>query len=567
MVKKIKLTIVFFSLSFYSCFSQSEDKNPFVNISGSIGLHYDTYSFSEDNYPTFRARYPDNLFRLNANTTIQLGEHFSIPIGINITNQKTLYNLPTVPEGNIVDYISNPKNNISIHPEYKWVKTHIGTHTPNYSELTTGDINIFGGWIDLNPGKFILSANYGISQRAIEEDILFNTVGAYEQKIIAARIGFGKIDASKFTINIVKIKDDVNSLINTPINTKPIEGITIAPLIEVKFGGKIFLKTETAASVYTSDLLNSFDLDSDIVDSVKDIITVNASSKGDFSHVTSLDWKSKKLTLGGEVKYIGPGFVPAGFRNIERDILDYKIKTMVKLFKGKTSINGMFGVRTNNLQNTTLQSTKRIITNASVFSQITESLSINTSYANFGFNNNVSSDLLRIEMVNNTFTISPTYKFDNEQHNHQISANGNFNNFDQFDTSSAAFVASKSKSYSLNYNLMFKKMPLNVNVMLMHLNNETPVSDFKMNNYTSTISYKFMDKKISPSLSINVANISKSGFTKDKRVGVRLKSDYKINKKLKFRFSYRLNKYEYGSVRPNALSTENRLKFSLLKKF
>jgi predicted porin len=115
--------------------------------------------------------------------------------------------------------------------------------------------------------------------------------------------------------------------------------------------------------------------------------------------------------------------------------------------------------------------------------------------------------------------------------------------------------------------LMFKKMPLNVNVMLMHLNNETPVSDFKMNNYTSTISYKFMDKKISPSLSINVANISKSGFTKDKRVGVRLKSDYKINKKLKFRFSYRLNKYEYGSVRPNALSTENRLKFSLLKKF
>ncbi|MFT6127423.1 MAG: hypothetical protein ACJA2M_000247 [Polaribacter sp.] len=565
----MKKSIFFFTLTLFPfiIYSQSKKEESNVNINGSIDLHYDVYSYSEENFSTFRPRYPESLFRFNANLNIQLGKHFSIPIGLNITNQQTLYNLPTIPDENIIDYVSNPRNNISIHPEYKWIKTHIGTHSPNYSDLSTGDINIFGGGIDLNPGKFIFSANYGISQRAIESNSLFNIVGAYEQRIIAARIGIGKIEGSKFTINIVKIKDDINSLINTPIDTKPIEGITIAPLIQLKLGENIFLKTETAASVYTSDLLNSFYLDSDVVDSVKDIITINASSKGDFSHISSLEWKSKKLTIGGEVKYIGPGFVPAGFRNIEKDILDFKFKTGLKLFKGKTSINGMFGVRTNNLKNTTLQSTKRIISNVSLFSQITKSLSLNTSYSNFGFNNNVSEDILRIEMVNNTFSISPSYLFITEKHNHQISANGNFNSFDQFDSTAASFVASKSKSYSLNYNLMFKEIPLNINIMFLNLNNATPVSDFKMTNYTSTISYKLLDKKITPSLSVNLASITKEGFTKDKRASTRFKFDYKINKKLKFRFSYRFNKYTYGSSKINALTQENRFKYSLQKKF
>lgn len=567
-MKKILLQFAIFLVSATSSlFAQNNSQKKSINITGNIGLFYDIYDFTEENYPNFRAKYPENLLRLNANATIQLGKHFSIPFGINITNQKTLYNLPNLPNENIVDFIQNPKNNISIHPKYKWIQAHIGTHTPNYSELTTGDINIFGAGIDLNPGKLIFSFNYGISQRAIEQDNLLNTVGAYAQKIIATRIGFGKIDGSKFTINIVKIEDDVTSLINAPTEIKPIEGITLAPLIEVKFGKKLFFTSETAVSIFTSNLLNPFDIDNEIVDAVKDIITINASSKGDFSHKSSLEWKSKKFTLGGEVKYIGPGFVPVGFRNIEKDILDYKFKSSIKLFKGKTTINGMFGIRTNNLKNTTLQSTKRVISNLNIFTKITKKLSLNASYSNFGFNNNEINNVLRIEMINNTYTISPSYKYSTASISHLISLNWNMNNFDQFDTSSASFEASQSKSYGLNYNLFFKNMPLNINFMGLHLNNQTPASSFKMKNYSASFSYKLFDKKIRPTLLFNLANISKNPFTSDKRFSTKIKVSYKINKKLQFKFAYKLNKYTYGTSRPNALTKENRLQFSLLKKF
>ena len=39
---------------------------------------------------------------------------------------------------------------------------------------------------------------------------------------MATRIGYGKIDGPKFTLNFVKVKDDINSVINTPLYDDPI---------------------------------------------------------------------------------------------------------------------------------------------------------------------------------------------------------------------------------------------------------------------------------------------------------------------------------------------------------
>ena len=565
-MKALKYILIF--ATFFLCNSIiAQEKEKTVQFNGNIGLFFDTYNYSEENYPTFRPKYPENELRLNANATLQIGEYLSIPFGISISNQKTLYNLPELPEENLIDFIQNPKNDISINPEYKWIKSYFGTQTPNYSLLTTGDTPIFGVGVDINPGKFIFSANYGLSQRAIESDAMFNIVGAYKQKIVATRIGYGKIDGPKFTLNFVKVKDDVNSVINTPLYDDPIEGITIAPLIELNIKEKLFFTTETAASIFTSNLDNNFTIDDEIIESFSDFITINASSNADISHVSSLDWVSEKFTIGGEVQYIGPGFVPVGYRNIEKDILDYKVNSSVKLFKNKTSINAMFGIRTNNVQNTNLQSTKRIISNVTIFSQISDAFSINANYSNFGFNNNEINNIIRVEMINNSYSLSPSYNFETTRIFHQINASGSLNLFDQFDALSNAFVATKSKNLSLNYNLMFKEMPLNINFIGLFFNNEMPVSSIKMSNYGTTVSYKFFDKKLSPSLGFNLANITRDNFTTDHRFGMRIKAKYKITKKLQFNASYRLNNYKYGSSKPNAITNEHRMQFALLQNF
>jgi hypothetical protein len=170
-------------------------------------------------------------------------------------------------------------------------------------------------------------------------------------------------------------------------------------------------------------------------------------------------------------------------------------------------------------------------------------------------------------MINNSFSVSPSYNFESKQINHQISVNGSLNLFDQFDVLTNVFVATKSKNLSFNYNLIFKEMPLNINFISLFFDNKMPTSSIKMSNYGTTISYKFFDKKLSPSLGFNVANITRDNFTTDHRLSMRLKAKYKVTKKLQFNMSYRLNNYKYGSSKPNASTREHRMQFALVQKF
>ena len=566
LIKKVyKFIFVLFVLTNF-CYSQVKEK--IVKIDGSMGLTYDGYKYYTENYNTFRPRNLEDFLRFSANANISFGKYFSMPFGINISNQKTSYNLPNLPEENLFNYIQNPRNNIHIDPKYKWLQLHLGSHTPLFSDLTTGDIQIFGAGIEINPGKFILSANYGKSQIAFEPDALLNISGAYDQKFYGIRFGYGKVEGTKFVLNIVKIEDDIFSVINKPIGINPISGITISPLMEFKFTEKFTVKTETAGSIFTSNLSAvPIGFSESFLNTINNIVALNSSSKADFSHASSLEFKSKKFTLGGEIKYIGPGFIPVGYRNIEKDIIDYKINTGFKLFKEKVDINGAFGIRTNNIKNTKLQSTRRAISNMNVFAQITKSFSVNANYNNFSFGNNETNNLIRIEMINNSFSISPSYQINSKNKTHQISANVAINSFEQFDIISNGFVNTNSNSYNANYMIMFKKNPLNISFSGLLLDNKSPISTLNLINFSTNIGYKFYQKKITPTLNLGYAIINKDNFTADKRVNIKLKTLYKINKKLDFNLSYLFNNNKYGSYRPNGLLNENIFQLSMLKKF
>ncbi|MDX1326088.1 MAG: hypothetical protein R3299_00190 [Arenibacter sp.] len=547
--------------------SEDERKEPPIDFTGSLGFFYDYYSFSQENYASFRPRYPENLVRLNAQMNISFGKYLSIPISVNMTNQEVTYNLPSVPEESVLDYVQNPANQLSINPKYKWAQGFFGTQTPFYSPLSTGDIPIFGVGVEVNPGRFILSAATGKSQRAIEPDVGLNIPGAYEQSIVAARIGIGKLEGSKFTLNMVRIKDDVTSVNTAPVGVQPIEGVTISPYAEFELFEKLHLQTETAGSVYTSDVLHSGTSEDDLVTALKDVITINASSTVDFSHNTRIDWKGNAFQLGAEVAYIGPGFLPVGYRFIERDILDYKINTGVKLWGDKIHLTGSFGIRTNNLQSTKLSSSKRVISNANVFAQFTESFSLNLNYSNFGFNNDANLLNQRIELVDNSITLSPAYTIKSERYMHLVSGNIAFNSFEQFDVVNNAFDKAENASYSLHYNLGFLEMPLNVGVQGMYLENQLPTGDFNMLNYGVMASYKLLDKKLSPSLGLNYAHIDVPGFTTDYRTNLNLRLGYKLTKKLECKLQYRYINLAYGDAKPNAMVDQNRVQFSVQQRF
>lgn len=565
MKTKLLLLTVFLLLSFKSLCQK--DEKSFFNIDGSVGFYYDFYTINNN---SVRPRYPDNLWRFNGNVNFHFSKYFSIPVEVSITNQKTLFDLPNLPNENLINYIKNPKNNIAIKPKYKWFQGFLGTHTPQYSKLSSGDISVFGYGLEINPGKFIFSVSHGTSQRPIEANPALFIPGTFEQKLSSFRIGYGKINESKFTINVVKVKDEPNSIDQNKTTIKPVEGITVSPLFEFKIGNKIFVKTETAGSVFTSDINNNIKIKEEIAKNFKSITTINGSSNADFSHNSSISYKSRGFSIGGEVLYMGAGFVPVGYMFVERDILDYKLNTSFKLFKGTTNFRGSLGIRKNNLSQTKLQTSNRFIINSSLFSIISNNLSFNVNYSNFDFNsnrNNNQSQIYRIETVNSNLSIAPNYNFKTKSSVQSVGLVFGLNNFKRFDVVSNKFLPTKTKNLNLNYNISFLNFPLNVSTYGNFINTNFSATSINMKTFGSRATYRIFNNKVIPSLGFNYAIISKNTEGSDNRLTGRFGVKYKITKKLLFNVDYQLNNYNYNSLTNSKDFSENKFRFSLVQNF
>lgn len=559
------LLVLIFIAALNTLYAQPPD---FLKFSGRLGLFYDFYDASADNFETFRPRYPNNLGRFSAHATLSAGQYFSMPVGIDISMGQATYHLPQIPEEGLIDYVRNPRNNIHLNPRYKWAQAWLGTQTPSFSALTTGDIPFFGAGVELTPGNFIFSAHYGTSQIGINANPLQNVAGAYSQKIIASRMGYGKADGTRLILNFVKLKDEIGSLDQRPMGINPREGIVLSPQLQIKLSSSLVLSTETAVSAFTRNLLGpDLFLENDFTPLADPFLDVNGSTYIDYSNISSIDWKSDNLGLGLEMRYIGPGFEPVGFRAMERDLIDYNIKTNFRLFQNRIMINGTTGLRTNNLQNSTTESTQRFIANVSLFAKVSDELSFNSNYSNFGFRNNVLFDTLKVEMIQNMFTITPSLQLNGTTANHIIGLGSTFQFFDEYNVFTGDFAQTQSTSFNANYNVVFKETPLNLGLMGMYLQNTTPAT--KLNLYTIRLMarYRMLDKKLTPRLTLSYTGVQRGEYTTDTRLQLQLKTAYKITDALQLQLGYNLSNYIYGSFRPDAKTTEHRVNLSIQQRF
>ncbi len=558
------LTIAIFAVSF----SLSGQAPAIVQFNGQIGAFYDFYDYSHQNYANFRPRYPGNLGRLSAHATISIGKHFNMPFGLDITNQQSSYYLPELPEERLIDYIQSPRNNISFNPNYKWIQAYLGTQSPGFSSLTTGDIPIFGAGIEINPGRFLFSAHYGRSQLAINARPLENVAGAFEQRILASRIGVGSQDGTHFHLQLVHRKDDILSVETQPAGMQAQEGLVLAPLLQVRLSPSLVFKTETAASVYTRDLSGmDMPFENDLIPYLERVMEVNGSTNADWSNISSLEWQAEQAGLGVEVRYIGPGFEPVGFRAMERDLIDYNLKGNLSLLNNTVHLNGTSGIRSNNLQNTAAETTSRFIANLNVFAQVTESFSLASSYSNFGFRNNALFDTLKIEMIQNVFSVSPGLQLGGQAANHFVNATFSLQLYDDFNVFTGDFQSTRSTSINTSYQLVLKDSPFSAGLMAMYLNNEVTGMDLSLYNIGINARYQLLDKRLTPSVMLSHSGINREGFTADNRLRFNLRSDYKMTDAMIIRLAYTLSHYQYGSVRPGAQTTEHRFQLSVSQRF
>ena len=562
--------------------ADSAAKSPF-SVSGNMGISYEMYGLDLNPAGSYYTpRRPWNLLRFIFAPTFNFGK-LTLPININFSPQQTNFVTPSTMGGfgsigggkqNMWQFLTNPLNNIGASPKYKWAQLLLGTQYLNYSDLSTGDIGLFGYGFALTPGKFRIKFFNGTSQRPINYDGSATPpiIGAYQRNNWMAQLGMEEEGKYTVDLNFTKGKDVMNSVNPAPpalSGVLPQEGFTASFVLKTIIAKNYYFNTELAHSIYTTD--ETQPLSAVGAKDLQPFIAGRTTTKADNALQASMGHKSKNFDIGFSTKYIGAGFQTAGYPFLMPDHLDYTVNTRINAWKNKMNITASAGERVNNRSSTTLKS-KQFIANINWFTQFNDHFNINANYNNFGFTTMGSTGLRNVA---NDISINPSYSWTTAKMLNLITATYTYStylekqNFFPFATTNNI-----TNTVVLTYVPTFFQKQFTVDFTLMYFNNKVPLV---LPNYlittlysaTGNISVPMAKKKFTLKGQVMYTYNEVNGSSEGNNIIGTAGTDWAMTKKLKWSLLVTGNLFKYSAnfVPPYARYIESTLKTSLMYSF
>lgn len=561
MTTKIKLLLMLTMLHFAAAAQDSTKKQPPFKISGTIGVSYEHYGLSRKptGWTGFSPRKPWNQLRFNFTPTMQFGKNFSLPVNFNFATTPTNYAGPYTGIGkqNLGQFLTNPMNSFGLNPKYKWAELQLGTQYLSYSELSTGDIGVFGVGFDLRPKGYFIKFFTGLSQQGVN---FYTgppaTTGAYKRKNWMFSLGKMKEEKYEFAINFVKAKDDSASASPPPPSVKPQEGFTMSLVGKTFFNKGWYIKLEGAQSIYTKDL--GLPLDSS-VSSFKPFIKGHVSTIKDYAGDAGIGKKGKNFDVGVKLKYIGAGFQTPGYPFMLPDRFDYTLNTRFNAWKNKSGVYKMnvvasVGQRVNNVTSTTLKA-KQFIGNLNWFTQFDDHFSLNVSFNNFGFQTPGGINPYGIKNVSNDFGVNPSYTWGNDKVIHMLSMNYNYSKYDERDVLTGNITSNNTHTGLLTYVPTFLTKDLSPDFTFMYFKNALPGFKLTLITLSSGLSMPALKKKLNLRGQLQYNYSKTNSFKNNNNLIASFNSDWKLTKKLTWSTYISSNHFKYGDeIIPNSAS-------------
>ena len=549
--KHIWVTCLIF-LASLACIAQP--KSP-ISITGNAAIMYEGYGLTRSpiGWVGYAQRRPYNQVRLSFMPTIKFNKNFSLPININVAAFPTNFAGPYagLRNQNIGQFITNPMNNIGLNPTYKWAEFQLGTQYLKYSDLSTGDIGIFGAGFVLKPKDFRIKFFVGQSQRAINYAPipLPGTTGAYLRSHYMFSLGKEKEGNYLIAFNFAKGSDKASSatIPSLPGLPIPIEGFTISAQIEKKFTKGWYFKSEGANSIYSTD--NRLAINP-LLKGFKPFITAKISTSSDYAANVAFGKKSNNLDVGVSTKYVGAGFQLPGYPFMQPDRLEYTVNTRFNAFKNTTNVVASIGQRINNIK-VGIQSTQ-LIGMLNWFTQFNEKFSINISFNNFGFN--TAGVLLpggfSIKNVSTDAGINPTYTWSNTKMSHTLSLNYNYSNYTEALTpfGGGLTISSVNNTHTamLNYIPVYFLRKISPDFSALYFYNNATAAKITFATLSAGISAPIKTKlKLRGQLQYTLSTFN--SFTPENNVVASCNVDYKLKKKLTWTNFLTTNYFKYGN--------------------
>lgn len=523
------------------CLAQSDTTKSKVSFSGSAGSQLEAYSMNANDTSLKARRMPYN-YRIFINPTIKFGDKFSLPFSFSLSQRQTTALYPQVPAEKPLDYITNPYNNVGLHPKFKWGEFHIGTHTPSYSDLSIGNVPLFGLGFDINPGIFRLAASSGLTSWGSIPDSILGVRPLYQRKVLSAKVGIGKKEKSGFYLNFLKVFDDTTKTKNFE-QINPEEGLVVSADYELKLSEKLKWTGEIGGSIYTpnSNSVAIADSSKDVLSSLGFLITPRLGSIGDGAFISKLEFNATNFGIGLNFKHYGAGFKSLMNPFQQSDIQDITVSPRLHFFKSKWVINGEVGARRNNISGTKIgQSIDKIgLVNTNV--TLSKNISVNGSYANFGVENDAQDDTLKVKFISENFNVSLNYQFKLSSLKNTLTFGYNQSEFRDLNIISGVNNNNDSKMYLVAYTV--SKDKLKVGLSGSKIFNNQILRQLDIANSSINVSYTLKKPKLTLSSRLNYNITDIDTILRTSQITFRPSIKWQIKKKTALNISGSINKF------------------------
>ena len=557
--EKITATCAFFCLFASGVFAQEvkevvkEKVKEKLNISGTMGITYEGYGLSRSpsGWTGYQPRRPWNQVRFNFTPNFKFGKNFSLPFNFNFAAIPTNFAGPYagIKKPTFGQFITNPMNSFGINPKYKWAELQLGTQYLKYSDLSTGDIGVFGIGFDLRPKTFLFKFFTGISQQGINYVAGPPTVtGAYKRKNWMAQIGTEKEGEYLFAINVAKGKDVPASAAPPPLTIRPQEGLVISAVSDLYLEHGIYFKAEGAQSTFTKDVVTPL---TPLLRSLKPFIEAHTSTLTDYAAQLAVGRKATNFDIGVMVKYLGAGFQTIGYPFLQSDRLDYTLNTRINAWKNKMNIVASAGRRVNNVNNTALKGSQ-FIGNLNWFTQFSDKFSLNVNYNNFGFQTASGINPFGIKNVSNDFGVNPTFTFTGKKIIHLLSMSYNYSKYDERDVITGLTTSNNTHTGLLTYVPTYMEKDLAPDFSILYFYNNVPVAKIKLFTISTALSMQAAKRKLRLRGQLQYTLGKLNSFRSNNNLIASCNIDFKLTKKLTWATFLTTNYFKYGNeIVPN----------------
>ncbi|MBL3658572.1 TonB-dependent receptor [Fulvivirga sediminis] len=456
---------------------------------------------------------------------------WSIPFSFSLSNQNSSF--------------QQPFNQYGLHPKYKWVTSHLGWSSMNFSPYTLNGHLFLGGGVELAPeGKWSVKAMYGRLVKAVDADSLQE--GAYKRMGYGLQVKYGE-GTDYVSTTIFRAADDPSSVDTISSDLKPQENLVLSIEGSKKIFEGLTLSGEFASSALSRDInTEESDAANNIFQYVGGLYTPRFSSSYYHAYKGSLSYQFSVYSLGVTYERIDPGYQTLGAYYFNNDMENITAQLNWSMFAGKLNMGVNSGLQRDNLDDNKVSAMRRWLGSLNVTYSPTQKLNITSSYSNFQTYTNVRSqfeslnqltpydnlDTLDFTQISQNASLAVVYMMSSSKEKRE-SVNVNFNFQDASDKQGGVEQNSGTQFYNMNlaYNIGLTAINTSFALSINASKNKSEMAESSMIGPSLAVNRTFFDRKVRASVSLGGVNSYSNSSLTNTVINLRANGSYTLKKK------------------------------------